>query len=120
MEAILRGCLGMIFLGGVLFFLSEKRKKIPWKLVFVSLLLQIIFAIGILHVSFVAKIFENLSSFFIVILDFTREGSIFVFGNMMDVQSSGFIFAFQILPTIIFFSALTNVATLQLPQKGST
>lgn len=60
--------------------------------------------------SFVSKIFEVGGKIFVSILDFTRAGSKFLFeGLVVDMDTFGFIFAFQVLPTIIFFSALTSV-----------
>lgn len=109
LESFARGILGIAVLMGVLFIFSSKKKQIDWKLVFFALLMQIVFAVGILHVPLIAAIFDKISSFFVVVLDFTRQGSGFVFGNLLDVKSIGFIFAFQILPTIIFFSALTSL-----------
>jgi CNT family concentrative nucleoside transporter len=74
------------------------------------LLVQLIFAICILKVPFVQSGFEWLSSIFVTILGFTREGSLFLFGGLIDnTESFGYIFAFQVLPTIIFFSAITSV-----------
>lgn len=108
-ESLLRGMLGMAVLTGILFLLSNNRKAIPWKLVGAGLLFQIVFAILILKVPFVRSAFEYMSEFFLIVLQFTREGSRFIFGNLMDRESYGMIFAFQILPTIIFFSALTSL-----------
>lgn len=108
-ESFLRGILGLVVLGLVLYFFSSDRKRIPWKLVGLGFLLQVIFAVGILHVPLIAAIFDQVSSFFVVVIEFTREGSVFVFGNLMDTKTTGFIFAFQVLPTIIFFSALTSL-----------
>lgn len=107
--SVFRGLLGMVTLVGLLFLLSSNRKSIPWKLVVAGILMQIIFAFGVLKVPFVASVFEVVSSFFVVVLEFTKRGSEFVFGSLINIQSSGFIFAFQILPTIIFFSALTSL-----------
>ena len=68
------------------------------------------FTIGILKVPFIQSGFEWLSSIFVIILGFTRDGSLFLFGGLIDnMDSFGYIFAFQVLPTIIFFSALTSV-----------
>jgi concentrative nucleoside transporter, CNT family len=108
-ESLLRGMLGMAVLVGILYLLSSNRKSIPWKLVGAGLLFQIIFAILILKVPFIRSAFEYLSEFFLIVLQFTREGSKFIFGSLMDSKSYGMIFAFQILPTIIFFSALTSL-----------
>lgn len=109
LESFLRGILGIVVLMAVLYLFSSKKKDIPWRLVGLGFLLQVAFAVGIIHVPFIATLFDKISSFFVVILDFTRQGSNFVFGGLLDINSSGFIFAFQILPTIIFFSALTSL-----------
>lgn len=109
LESFLRGILGIVVLMAVLYLFSSKKKDIPWRLVGLGFLLQVAFAVGIIHVPFIATLFDQISSFFVVILDFTRQGSSFVFGGLLDVNSTGFIFAFQILPTIIFFSALTSL-----------
>jgi CNT family concentrative nucleoside transporter len=109
LESFFRGILGLVVLTVILYAFSSDRKKIPWRLVGLGFLLQIAFAIGILHIPLVAAIFDKVSSFFVVVLEFTRQGSMFVFGNLMDTKTTGFIFAFQILPTIIFFSALTSL-----------
>ena len=75
-----------------------------------GLLIQIVFAVAILKIPFVQKIFDWLSSVFVTILNFTQDGSIFLFGGLIENTTSfGYIFAFQVLPTIIFFSALTSV-----------
>jgi concentrative nucleoside transporter, CNT family len=109
LESFLRGVLGILVLTGILYLFSSKKKQIPWKLVGLGFMLQVVFAIGILHVPLIASLFDKVSSFFVVILDFTKQGSGFLFGSLLDINSSGFIFAFQILPTIIFFSALTSL-----------
>ena len=109
LESLLRGILGISVLLGVLYLFSSKKKDIPWKLVGLGIMMQIVFALSILHVPFIASFFDTLSNFFVVVLEFTRQGSVFVFGNLMDTQTTGFIFAFQILPTVIFFSALTSL-----------
>lgn len=107
--SILRGLLGMaalIFLG---FILSTDRRNIPWRTVFVGLLIQVLLAIGVLYVPVIRIIFEFFGQIFVKILDFTKAGSEFLLGDLMDVETYGFIFLFQVLPTIIFFSALTSL-----------
>jgi len=109
-SSLLRGVLGILSLLIIAFLFSRNRNKIDWALVAKGLAIQILFALLILKVSFIQTGFEWLSSVFVTILNFTREGSLFVFGNLIeDVNSFGFIFAFQVLPTILFFSALTSV-----------
>ena len=110
LNSIGRGIIGLISLILILYAFSNNRKIIPWKLVATGLFLQIIFALGVLKVDFVKNIFEAMGNVFVVILGFTMEGSRFVFGDMVNPGGSiGFVFAFQILPTIIFFSALTSL-----------
>jgi len=108
-KSIARGLIGMVVLVAIAFLFSAKRKAISWRVVIIGLSMQIILAFAVLKISFVQSIFEGISKFFIVILDFTREGSVFLLGGMMNTETYGFIFAFQVLPTIIFFSALTSV-----------
>lgn len=107
--SVIRGLGGILTLIGILYLLSENKKKIPWRLVFMGMLCQLIFAILILKVPFAQAVFEKMSSFFVVVLDFTRQGSNFLFGGLLDTSKVGFLFAFQILPTVIFFSALTSL-----------
>ena len=108
-ESLLRGVIGMASLIFIAFLLSNNRKAINWKTVGLGLTLQLIIAIGVLKVKFVMKAFESIGQVFISILKFTQAGSQFLFGDMLNVDSFGYIFAFQVLPTIIFFSALTSV-----------
>ncbi|MGK0429697.1 MAG: CNT family concentrative nucleoside transporter, partial [Psychroserpens sp.] len=104
-----RGALGMLTLLCIAFLFSSNRKGINWKTVGLGLLFQLIIAIGVLKVEFIKSAFEVIGKGFIAILGFTQAGSEFLFGGMLDINSFGFIFAFQVLPTIIFFSALTSV-----------
>jgi concentrative nucleoside transporter, CNT family len=107
--AVLRGILGMVFLLLVAFALSSDRKKINWRLVGIGVSLQLVLALLVLKVPFVKGIFDVVSKGFVTVLNFTKEGSAFLFGNLVtDVDTMGFIFAFQILPTIVFFAAFTS------------
>jgi CNT family concentrative nucleoside transporter len=109
-NSIWRGILGMISLLVIAFLFSSNRKGIDWKTVGIGLAFQLVIAIGVLKVPFVQSIFEFIGKGFVKILDFTQAGSEFLFkGLISDMDTFGFIFAFQILPTIIFFSALTSV-----------
>ena len=108
--SIWRGVLGMISLLFIAFLFSSNRRAINWKTVGIGLAFQLVIAIGVLKVSFVQNAFEAVGQVFVSILDFTRAGSKFLFdGLVVDMDTFGFIFAFQVLPTIIFFSALTSV-----------
>jgi len=104
-----RGVLGMLSLIFLAFLFSSNRKGVNWKTVGIGLAFQLIIAIGVLKIPFIQKIFEAIGQVFINVLDFTRSGSEFLFNGLMDINSYGFIFAFQVLPTILFFSALTSV-----------
>jgi CNT family concentrative nucleoside transporter len=109
-NSLWRGILGMISLIIIAFLFSSNRKAINWRTVGIGLTFQLVIAIGVLKVKFVQAIFEWVGGLFISILDFTRAGSKFLFeGLVVDMDTFGFIFAFQVLPTIIFFSALTSV-----------
>jgi CNT family concentrative nucleoside transporter len=109
-ESLLRGVLGIFSLLVIAFAFSRNRKEIDWKLVSKGLGIQILFALLILKVPFIQNGFEWISSIFVVILGFTREGNIFLFGDLVEnIDSFGFIFVFQVLPTILFFSALTSL-----------
>jgi CNT family concentrative nucleoside transporter len=106
---ILRGLLGMLVLVGLGALLSKDRKNIPWKTVGVGLIFQVVLALGVLYVPFIRAGFDFFGRLFVKVLDFTMAGSEFLFGNLVDFDQFGMIFAFQILPTIIFFSALTSL-----------
>ncbi|WP_437399021.1 NupC/NupG family nucleoside CNT transporter [Flagellimonas lutimaris] len=109
-STLLRGALGMVILVLISFLFSSNRRAINWKTVGIGLSLQVLIAIGVLKIPFVQYIFEQVGSIFVNILDFTRAGSQFLFeGLVVDMDTFGYIFAFQVLPTIIFFSALTSV-----------
>lgn len=106
---VIRGLIGMLVLLLIAYFASTNRKAINWKTVGLGLGAQLILAYGILKVHFVQLFFDVVGKLFTKILEFTRAGSEFLLGGMMDIKSFGFIFLFQVLPTIIFFSALTSL-----------
>jgi len=108
-ESIIRGIIGMTCLVLIAYLFSNNRKKINWKTAFLGLFTQLILAILIIRVEFVQNIFEFFGKIFVKTLDFTMEGSRFLLGDMVNVESFGYVFLFQVLPTIIFFSALTSV-----------
>ena len=109
-ETIIRGIIGVLALLFFCYLCSSNKKAINWSIVVKGLLIQLGFAICILHISIIETIFQGISNIFLSILDFTKEGSIFLFGEtLVNNPSFGAIFAFQILPTIVFFSALTSL-----------
>ena len=119
-EDILRGGVGIAFLLGICYLFSNNRKAIDWKLVLTGIALQAVFAILVLRTPIVYQAFQWVSNFFVQIIQFTDAGASFVLGSwpgntqIIDGDSNqifnvGFIFIFKVLPTIIFFSALTSV-----------
>ncbi len=106
---LFRGLLGMFILLLLGYLLSHNRKHIPWKTVFTGLAFQVVLAVGVLYVPFIRGGFEFAGHIFVKILDFTKAGSEFLLGGLMDTNTYGYIFLFQVLPTIIFFSALTSL-----------
>jgi len=133
--SLVRGTIGISLLLGIAFLFSNNKKKINWKLVVTGISMQVLFAIFILHsetlrgwffpLGWIKDIINWLGSAIVALLGFTMEGSKFVFGKLAvnsGAESIGFFFAFQVLPTIIFVSALTSVlyylGILQLVVKG--
>ena len=108
-NAIVRGLLGLTSLILISYLLSNNRKKIQWKTVFISIFIQFVIAVLILKISLIQSIFEIISKFFVRIINYTTSGSSFLFSSLVDQQKFTYIFAFQVLPVIIFFSALTSV-----------
>lgn len=110
-SSLLRGAIGMLVLLIISFLLSKNRKAINWRTVGFGLGAQLLLAIGVLKVPFVQAIFEWIGGLFIAILDFTMAGTKFLFAafSTREIDDSLMTFAVSILPTIIFFSALTSV-----------
>src|SRR6056297_828961 len=120
---IVRGLIGMAAIIGIALAFSNNRKAINWKLVGSGLAIQFILAVFILKGSDMAAVWSPLgwpkaffswvSSFFVIVLDFTTEGAEFIFGDLAKSPgmegSLGNFFAFQVLPTIVFFASLTAI-----------
>ncbi|TAG29432.1 MAG: Na+ dependent nucleoside transporter [Verrucomicrobia bacterium] len=136
---VFRGLLGIAALLGIAYVFSANRRAIPWRVVFIGLGLQVALCVLILKVSFVRGIFDAMGTFFVKVLSFTAEGSALVFGWLFQVPAGGAglvinasdgrsfatyapIFAISVLPSIIFFSALTTLlyrlGVLQVVVKG--
>ncbi|MDH5366803.1 MAG: NupC/NupG family nucleoside CNT transporter [Cyclobacteriaceae bacterium] len=103
----LRGLIGIVFLLGIAFLLSQNKKSIDWRLVIIGVLLQVVFGLLITKVGFVAEGFNWVSRQFVTFLGFSNDGAKFLFGDLAT-DKLGFIFAFQVLPTVIFFSTVTT------------
>ncbi len=106
---LLQGMLGIISILAIAYLFSTSKKSIAWRTVLIGVGLQLVLAVGILKIGWVQSVFSAIGQVFVNILDFTAAGSTFLFGDLMNVDSYGFIFVFQILPTIIFFAALTSL-----------
>ncbi|MFK7772566.1 MAG: NupC/NupG family nucleoside CNT transporter [Saprospiraceae bacterium] len=107
---IFRGSLGIAALIGICYLLSNNRKAIDWGLVIKGLLIQLGLALALLNIPFLRFFFKIVSDFFVQILKFTEAGATFLFAGLMDPsQSFGYVFAFQVLPTIVFFAAFSAV-----------
>lgn len=108
-NSVFRGVVGIFIILFVAFLVSKNKRGINWGVIAKGLLIQLILAVCVLYVPPVQWFFEVVGRGFVKILDFTKIGSEFLLGGLMDTSSYGVIFAFQILPTIIFFSALTSI-----------
>ncbi len=104
-----RGLFGLAVLIGLSFLLSRNRKKIDWRLVGTGVGLQLLFAVLVFYVPFVKDFFAFFARAFTKVTSFTMEGSKMLFEGLLNTDSLGFLFAFQVLPTIVFFSALTSL-----------
>jgi len=110
---ILFGLFGLSVLVAIAWLFSNNKGRVEWKLVATGVALQIAFAALVLLVPGGREVFGFLAKLFVQVLDFTKQGSQFVFGPLMSSTTAdgqpapwGFIVAFQVLPTIIFFAAL--------------
>ena len=114
--------LGLGAMIGIAFLLSSDRKKINWQTVITGILLQMVFGVIILKLPIGNEVFSHAKDFFTGLLNFTNEGSNFVFGGLSDFGKIGFSFATMVLPTIIFVSSLMAVlyhlGIMQIVIKG--
>lgn len=105
---VFRGLLGITVFLGIAFACSTNRRAIDWKLVVAGLLLQFVIGWLVLYVGWVRGAFDLIGSGFVQLLDFNRAGAEFLFGSLItDKKTFGYLFAFNVLPTIVFFSAFT-------------
>ncbi len=111
LTSLLRGILGMAVLIFIAWIFSANRKAISWKVVLIGLAIQLLLAFGVLLVPPVQEFFEFVGKLFVKILDFTMAGTEFLFKSFIsgEIDAPLINFAITILPTIIFFSALTSV-----------
>ena len=108
-SSIAFGIFGLAVLISVAFSFSRHKKSIDWKQVAAGIGLQIVFAIIVIMVPGGREFFDFISRIFVKVIDFAMVGGEFIFGNLTSYEQFGFIFAFQVLPTIIFFASLMSV-----------
>ncbi|MGH8034813.1 MAG: NupC/NupG family nucleoside CNT transporter [Lysobacterales bacterium] len=109
MGTIAFGIFGLLVLTGIAWSFSNNRKRVDWLLVASGIGLQVAFAIIVILVPGGRNFFDYFARFFVKIVEFALVGSAFIFGDLASIQSFGFVFAFQVLPTIIFFASLMAV-----------
>ena len=107
--SVIRGIIGMSSIIFIAYLLSNNKKRIDWKTIIIGLSSQLIIAVAVLKIEFVRMVFEKIGQGFLAIVTFTNQGSRILFGDLADSSKYGEIFVFQVLPVIIFFSALTSV-----------
>jgi CNT family concentrative nucleoside transporter len=107
--SLTRGVFGMFFLIFIAYLFSNNRKAIAWKTVGIGLIIQVFIAIGVLKINFVKGLFETIGGFFIKVLEYTGQGTKMLLGEFGNTETYGFVFVFQALPVIIFFSALSSI-----------
>jgi concentrative nucleoside transporter, CNT family len=107
--AILFGLFGLASLIAIAWLFSNNKRNVDWRLVATGLALQLVFAVFVLMTPWGAALFGGLSQMFVKLLGFTSQGAQFIFGDLARTESFGFVFAFQVLPTIIFFASLMAV-----------
>ncbi|WDV45818.1 NupC/NupG family nucleoside CNT transporter [Clostridiaceae bacterium M8S5] len=100
---------GLLIMIGVAYLISDNKKKVAWKLVLIGVVMQIAFGLLILKWPPGKAVFDRLNDFVVSILGYTQEGTKFLVGDLLNAESFGYIFAVQVLPTIIFFSALMAI-----------
>ncbi|SHF20033.1 concentrative nucleoside transporter, CNT family [Seinonella peptonophila] len=107
--SILWGIAGIIVLLGIAILLSSNRKAINPRTVLSALLLQLLFAFIVLKWDWGKHTLKFIASGVQKVLDSANAGSQFLFGGILEVKGIGFIFAFQVLPVIIFFASLVSI-----------
>jgi CNT family concentrative nucleoside transporter len=111
----LRAAAGLLFIVGLAYLLSADRKAVDWRLVITGVVLQLIFGLIIAKVEIAQDVFGYVSQKFVRFLGFAQKGGEFLFGDLAKNSTGnptvkhnlGFLFVFQALPTVVFFSAVT-------------
>ena len=106
---ILFGLMGLAALLSIAWVFSPRKDAIDWRTIGMGIVLQLVFAVFVLLTPLGATVFEALANVFVIVIGFTRAGSTFLFGELATSTEFGFMFAFQVLPSIIFFASLMAV-----------
>lgn len=110
LQSVARGILGIVIMLGICFLLSSDRKSINWRLVIIGMAFQFVLAGLLLYVPWISGVFDKVAEGFTKFLGYSEAGALFLFGDLAAPNSSlGYIFAFRVLPTILFFSAFSSV-----------
>lgn len=108
-SSIAFGLFGLAVLISVAFAFSSNKRDVDWRQISAGVGLQIVFAVIVILVPGGREFFNVISSIFVKIIDFALVGGQFIFGDLANNSKFGFIFAFQVLPTIVFFASLMSV-----------
>ncbi len=103
------GLLGILVFLGIAVLLSNNRKRIPVRTVVLGLVTQFVIAVFMLKTAVGVVIFESVNRFFVKFLSYSDQGAKFLFGRLVDSQEIGAILAFQVLPIIVFVSAVMGI-----------
>jgi CNT family concentrative nucleoside transporter len=106
---ILFGIFGLAVLLAIAWAFSMQRDRVNWRLVIGGIGLQLVFAVIVILVPGGRAFFDFLSSAFVKVVGFAMVGAEFIFNDLARAEAFGFVFAFQVLPTIIFFASLMGV-----------
>ena len=109
LNSVIFGAFGLAVLVSIAFLFSRNRRIVDYRLVSLGIALQLVFAVLVILVPGGREVMEGISGVFVKIIGFSLEGAAFIFGPLADTSTLGFIIAFQVLPTIIFFSSLMGV-----------
>jgi CNT family concentrative nucleoside transporter len=101
--------LGFFFLLGIAFICSENKKFINWKLILTAFIAQNALFLIIHYVPIVNSGLHLLSGGLLKFMDYANKGAGFVFGGLADTSKVGFVFAFVVVPTIIFFGSVISI-----------
>lgn len=101
--------IGVVLFIAIAYVFSSNRKAINWRTILWAFGLQVVFGVLILKTSAGVAVFDYLNDAILKVLDFQKAGAEMVFGGLASQEKFGYIFAFQVIPTIVFFSALMSL-----------